>query len=133
MLIGVDLVKSPDLLNAAYNDSAGVTAEFNLNMLSHISRRLESDIDTADFSHRAGFNPEHSRMEMHLVSKRAQRINVEGHGFELAEGESIHTESSYKYSIEQFQALAKRAGFVPVQVWTDPKQWFSVHYLAAPG
>lgn len=131
MLIGVDLVKDPAILDAAYNDAAGVTAAFNRNMLVHIGKRLDSTLDPAAFRHRAFFNPEASRMEMHLVAERAIEGQVEGQRVDFAAGESIHTESSYKYSVEGFQALAADAGFRPQRVWTDPRGWFSVHYLAA--
>ena len=133
MLIGVDLVKPASILNAAYNDAAGVTEAFNLNMLRHVNRELGTDFDLGQFAHRAFFNPEMSRVEMHLVSQGEQDVHVAGQTFHFANGESIHTESSCKYSIGDFQALARRAGFVPEQVWTDPQQLFSVHYLRAPG
>jgi dimethylhistidine N-methyltransferase len=131
MLIGVDLVKDPAILDAAYNDAAGVTAAFNRNVLVHIGRRLASTLDPDDFRHRAFFNPDASRVEMHLVTDQALSAQVEGRRFDFAAGESIHTESSYKYSVEGFQALAASAGFRPQRVWTDPREWFSVHYLAA--
>ena len=131
MLIGVDLVKDPAILDAAYNDAAGVTATFNRNMLVHIGRRLDSTLDPGQFRHRAFFNRGASRVEMHLVAERPLSAHVEGQRFDFAAGESIHTESSYKYSVEGFQALAASAGFRPQRVWTDPRGWFSVHYLAA--
>ena len=131
MLIGVDLVKDPAILDAAYNDAAGVTAAFNRNMLAHIGRRLASTLDPTGFSHRAFFNADASRVEMHLVADQAMTARVEGLPFAFAAGASIHTESSYKYTVAGFQALAASAGFVPQRVWTDPRGWFSVHYLAA--
>lgn len=132
MLIGVDLVKDPAVLNAAYNDSAGVTAAFNRNMLEHIRQRLNTDIDPERFRHRAFFDPENSRIEMHLVSDGAQDVDVEGHRFEFEDGESIHTENSYKYTPGRFKAMARRAGFQPQRAWIDDDRWFSIQYLAAP-
>ena len=133
LLIGVDLVKDHQVLEAAYNDAAGVTAAFNLNLLAHINRELNADFDLSDFRHEAFFDPALSRIEMHLVSRRDQRVQVAGQTVSLTSGESIHTESSYKYSIESFQALARRAGFEPEQVWTDPAPLFSVHCLVYRG
>ncbi|MGB5199460.1 MAG: L-histidine N(alpha)-methyltransferase [Sedimenticolaceae bacterium] len=133
LLIGVDLVKDHQLLEAAYNDAAGVTAAFNLNLLAHINRELDADFDLSGFRHKAFFDPALSRIEMHLISRRDQRVQVAGQTVSLASGESIHTESSYKYSVEGFQALARRAGFEPEQVWTDPEPLFSVHCLVFRG
>lgn len=129
LLIGVDLIKQPRVLDAAYNDAAGITAAFNLNLLWRIRRELDSDIDPQRFSHRAFFNAEESRIEMHLLSLESQRIRIEDQYFSFAHGESLHTENSYKYSIEGFQALADCAGYSPIAVWTDPGRLFSVHYL----
>lgn len=131
MLVGVDLVKDPAVLDAAYNDAAGVTAAFNRNMLEHIRHRLRTDLDPSHFRHHAFFNPERSRVEMHLVSDRRQRIEVEGHHFDFDAGESIHTENSYKYTPDAFDDLARRAGFRPTRAWTDANGWFSVRYLSA--
>jgi dimethylhistidine N-methyltransferase len=139
LLVGVDLVKDHRLLEVAYNDADGVTADFNLNLLTRINRELGADFDLAGFRHRAWFNAELSRIEMHLISTREQQVSVAGHCFAFAEGESIHTESSYKYSIEGFHALARRAGFEPEQVWTDADAdsdrgpLFSVHCLVWRG
>lgn len=132
MLVGVDLIKDPTVLNAAYNDAAGVTARFNLNMLRHIRARLDTDLEPERFHHRAGFNEAANRIEMYLVANTRHRVRIEDRQFEFAKGESIHSESSYKYSITGFRALARRAGFVPDRVWTDPREWFSIHYLRAP-
>ncbi|EIC23051.1 L-histidine N(alpha)-methyltransferase [Thiorhodovibrio frisius] len=129
LLIGVDLRKSEDLLHAAYNDAQGITAAFNLNLLTRINRELEGTFDPAAFHHSAFFNPHDSRMEMHLVSNAPQQVLVAGETFRFSEGESIHTECSYKYSVKDFHALAERAGFKPVRVWTDDQQLFSVHGL----
>jgi dimethylhistidine N-methyltransferase len=129
LLVGVDLRKPEPLLHAAYNDAAGVTAAFNLNLLERINRELAGTFDLAAFHHNAFFNPHDSRVEMHLVSNAPQQVQVAGEAFGFIEGESIHTECSYKYSIEDFQALAERAGFEPVRVWMDDEQLFSVHGL----
>jgi dimethylhistidine N-methyltransferase len=128
-LIGVDLKKSPAVLDAAYNDRQGVTAEFNLNVLRHINRELSADFDLAAFRHRARYAAEHGRIEMHLESLRPQRVTVAGRAFGFGAGETIHTENSYKYDIEEFQALARAAGFQARQCWTDDGRLFSVHYL----
>jgi dimethylhistidine N-methyltransferase len=133
MLVGVDLVKDAGLLHAAYNDAAGVTAAFNRNMLAHVRRALDTDIDPALFDHRAFFDPAESRIEMHLVARTEHIVRIGRRHVDFARGESIHTENSYKYTVDGFQALARRAGFTPRQVWTDPRGWFSVHCLEAPG
>jgi dimethylhistidine N-methyltransferase len=129
LLIGVDLIKDKRRLEAAYNDADGVTAAFNLNLLTRINREIGADFDLAAFRHEAFFDTELSRIEMHLVSTRPQRVRVAGQAFDFAEGESIHTECSYKYRIDGFHALAARAGFTAEQVWTDPEELFSVHCL----
>jgi len=129
LLIGVDLRKSSERLEAAYNDAQGVTAAFNLNLLHRLNRELGANFVLDDFSHRAFFNAERSRIEMHLVSRRDQEVRVAGERFRFRAGETIHTENSCKYGIEDFQALAARAGFVPERVWTDAEDLFSVHAL----
>ncbi len=129
LLIGVDLKKDTGILNSAYNDAAGVTAEFNLNLLTRIRDELDSDIDPDAFVHHAFYNPARGRIEMHLVSTRSQRIRIEDHLFELSAGETIHTENSYKYTIEEFAELAAAAGFHQQQVWTDESSLFSVQLL----
>lgn len=128
-IVGVDLKKDPGLLHAAYNDAAGVTAEFNLNLLSRINRELDAELDPAGFNHDARYNTDHGRVEMHLVSKTNQQIKLGNDKFELASDESIHTENSHKYDVDEFQRLARDAGFKPIKVWTDPNHWFSIHYL----
>lgn len=133
MLLGVDLAKEPAVLNAAYNDAAGVTARFNKNLLTRINRELEGDFDPRQFAHKAFFNEEESRIEMHLESLQEQQVSVAGQRFSFAAGELLHTENSYKYSLEAFQDLAQDAGFEPCQVWTDPEQLFSVHYMKVAG
>ncbi|ABA04571.1 conserved hypothetical protein [Nitrobacter winogradskyi Nb-255] len=129
MLIGVDLEKNERRMYEAYNDAAGVTARFNLNMLARVNRELGGNFDLAAFAHRAIYNRERHRIEMHLVSKKPQTARLHGHSFAFRAGESIHTESSYKYSIERFNALAKGSGWTPVAAWTDPERMFSVHAL----
>jgi dimethylhistidine N-methyltransferase len=129
-LIGADLRKDPAILNAAYNDAAGVTAEFNLNLLARINRELDGDFDQDGFFHRAFYEPEQGRIEMHLVSRRVQRATVAGRVFAFSEGETIHTENSYKYDLEQFRGLAGSAGWLHRRMWTDPDRLFSVHLLA---
>ncbi|MGU3495786.1 L-histidine N(alpha)-methyltransferase [Xanthobacteraceae bacterium A53D] len=129
LIVGVDLVKDPRLLNAAYNDAAGVTARFNLNVLKRANRELDADFELGGFAHRAFFNIPHSRIEMHLVSLRAQAVHLCGRTFDFAIGESLHTESSYKYTPESFAALARSAGWMPQVMWTDKAQLFSVHVL----
>jgi len=131
LLIGVDLVKDRSVLEAAYNDAAGTTAAFNLNLLARINRELGADFDLDAFRHDAFFDAGRSRIEMHLISTRDQTVQVAGQSFVFREGESIHTECSYKYRIDDFHALARRAGFESEQVWTDPDGLFSVHCLRA--
>ena len=132
MLIGIDLKKDEDVLNAAYNDTAGVTAAFNLNLLVRINRELGGDFAPGDFTHHAFYNAAEGRIEMHLVSGCDQDVRIGNRRFGFARGETIHTENSYKYSVAEFQALASRAGFEPAEVWCDPAELFSVHYLSVP-
>ena len=129
MVIGVDLKKDPAILHAAYNDSRGVTAAFNLNILDHINREIGADFDPARFRHYAFYNLRLSRIEMHLVSTGPQVVTVAGEPFAFGEGESIHTENSYKYTVEEFEDLARSAGFRPVTCWCDDAPLFSVHFL----
>lgn len=129
LLIGVDLKKDNAILHAAYNDARQLTAAFNLNLLERINRELGADFDLDCFEHQAFFNQEAGRIEMHLVSGIDQQINVAGRPIDFAAGESLHTENSYKYTIDEFQQLARQSGFVPEQVWTDDQQLFSVHCL----
>lgn len=128
-IVGVDLVKDEQILNDAYNDAEGVTAAFNLNLLARMNRELGADFDLAAFEHRAFFNTRLSRIEMHLESTRAQRVSVCGRSFDFAEGETIHTECSYKYTLPGFAALARNHGWSTAQSWTDPDEFFSVHAL----
>jgi dimethylhistidine N-methyltransferase len=129
LLIGVDLKKDPSVLHAAYNDAQGVTAAFNLNLLARLNRDLGADFDVSAFAHYAFYNPRRGRIEMHLVSRAPQRVRIDGETIPFADGESIFTESSYKYAMLDFTDLAKRAGFNSEQVWTDAQRRFSVHYL----
>lgn len=130
LIIGVDLVKDAKILNAAYNDAAGLTAKFNLNLLARINRELDGDFDLASFDHHAFYNRERHRIEMHLVSKKRQRVGVAGRGVEFRAGETIHTENSYKYTLEYFTALARGSGWTPVAAWIDAGANFSIHALA---
>lgn len=130
VLIGVDLVKDRAVLEAAYNDAAGVTAAFNLNLLERLHRELGVEVEPENFDHLAFYNEAESRIEMHLVSRCRQTLRLEEGHFALEKGERLHTENSCKYSIAGFQALAKRAGYEPTAVWTDPRHLFSVHYLS---
>jgi L-histidine Nalpha-methyltransferase len=129
LLIGIDLRKDVARLEAAYDDAQGVTAAFNLNILARANRDLSANFDLDAFAHEAKFNDVESRIEIHIVSKKAQTVDVCGKTFAFSEGEKIHTENSYKYTIESFQALAREAGWTPRQVWTDPDGLFSLHEL----
>jgi dimethylhistidine N-methyltransferase len=131
LIIGVDLVKDPAVLNSAYNDLAGVTAKFNLNLLTRINRELHANFDLSAFCHQAFYNSERHRIEMHLASKKRQKVRVAGRMIEFRAGETIHTESSYKYTLESFGALARGSGWNPVTVWTDDNRYFSVQALVA--
>ena len=129
MLIGVDLKKDPAILDAAYNDRAGVTAAFNLNLLERINRELDGDLDIDRFEHVAFYNETEGRIEIYIRSLANQEAWIAGTPILFAKGELIHTEYSYKYSVAEFRALAGRAGFRPVDTWTDPAELFSVHYF----
>ena len=131
LLIGVDLKKNTEVLNSAYNDAAGYTAEFNLNLLQRMKKELDAELDISNFEHDAFYNEELGRIEMHLISQLDQTIQVGGQNFEFKKGETIHTENSYKYSIEEFSELAQKSGFVPVKAWTDADNLFSIHYMSA--
>ncbi|MEW6354652.1 MAG: L-histidine N(alpha)-methyltransferase [Pseudomonadota bacterium] len=131
MLIGVDLKKSPALLHAAYNDARGVTARFNLNMLARMNRELQTDFDLNNFAHHAYYHAARGRIEMHLCSLCTQTVRMAAHGFHFRAGETIHTENSYKYTVEEFQMMAEAADFKPMRVWTDARRLFSLHYLEA--
>ena len=130
LLIGVDLKKDAALLDAAYNDTQGVTAQFNLNLIARVNRELGADFDLSAFRHSAYYDAALGRIEMHLVSVRQQTVTIAGRRFRLRAGETIHTENSCKYSVREFQDLARGAGLEPVECWMDAEQLFSVHYLA---
>jgi dimethylhistidine N-methyltransferase len=126
LLIGVDTKKEPAVLQRAYDDPGGVTAQFNRNLLRHINDALGADFDPAAFDHLARYDAQLGRVEMHLVSSKPQQVNVAGTKVEFAQGEALHTENSYKYAPEEFDVLAQRANFAVQQRWTDAKDWFAV-------
>ena len=128
LLIGVDLQKDPAIIELAYNDNAGVTAEFNLNMLSHLNREFGFDFDVDAFTHSARYDADEGRIEMRLLSLKDQLVTTGDKRVDLAAGESILTEYSHKYTLEGFAAMAARAGFSVERVWTDAQQLFSVQY-----
>ncbi|MCV2355326.1 L-histidine N(alpha)-methyltransferase [Paucibacter sp. B2R-40] len=132
LLIGVDLIKDPDLLHAAYNDSQGVTARFNLNLLERARRELGCRFAADGFRHSAFYNAPLQRIEMHLLSMRRQVLSLQGVDYSFEAGETLHTENSYKYSVNGFLALAEQAGYKAGPVWTDEQAWFSLHWLQAP-
>jgi dimethylhistidine N-methyltransferase len=131
LLIGVDLRKDPAVLIPAYNDTAGVTAAFNLNLLVRLNREADADFDLSAFRHRAIWNPTDSRIEMHLISRRDQVVHVAHRAIRFAANETIHTENSYKYTLEGFVALATMAAWRACKMWTDSGGLFSVHLLEA--
>jgi len=128
LLIGVDLKKDPEVLENAYNDRAGVTADFNLNMLRRLNREFGSDFDLQSFHHKAFYNEAQGRIEMHLVSGLAQQVSLANHTFHFEPGEAIITEYSYKYTLHEFVAMVEQAGFSMEKVWTDSRRWFSLQY-----
>jgi dimethylhistidine N-methyltransferase len=127
LVIGIDLKKNPRLIEAAYDDDAGVTAAFNLNLLHRINRELGGDIDVDAFEHRAVWNNEAGRIEMYLVATREITFRIEDRRYWLQEGETIHTENSHKYTLEEARLLARVAGWTPVKVWSDAEALFSLH------
>lgn len=129
LLIGADLKKDADILRAAYNDSRGITAAFNLNLLVRANAELGANFDVTAYHHDAIYNDVEGRIEMYLISDREQSVTIGDSSYSFADGEAIHTENSHKYSVEQFQAIAQSAGFEPVTVWIDDEKLFSVHYL----
>jgi L-histidine N-alpha-methyltransferase len=130
LLIGVDLVKDTAILEAAYDDADGMTAAFNTNLLHRIDRELDANIHSSSFNHRAIFNRDKSRIEMHLVSDDQQLVQIADNEFLFEQGETIHTENSYKYTVDSFSELAERAGFLLDKVWTDEDSLFSVNYFS---
>ena len=136
IIIGADLVKPVEVLNAAYNDAAGVTADFNLNLLVRMNRELGANFRLECFEHHAFFNRERSRIEMHLASLKRQKVKVAGETFDFRAGETIHTENSYKYSLDSLRALARGVGWLPAGAWTDGQDYFSIqafNYVEEPG
>jgi L-histidine N-alpha-methyltransferase len=129
MIVGVDRIKDTAVLDAAYDDAAGVTAKFNLNVLARMNRELGGNFDLSAFRHRAFYNVANHRVEMHLESLEAQSVTVAGRTFSFSKGETIHTENSYKYTIESFRALAEAAGWRPLATWTDERDYFAIHAL----
>ena len=132
LILGVDLVKSPDVLHLAYNDAQGITADFNRNVLVRANRELGANFQLAQFAHSAFYNAPFQRIEMHLMSTCQQTVRVGGSSFTFAQGETLHTENSYKFTIDGLHQLAQRAGFTPGQVWTDSNNRFSLLWLDAP-
>ncbi len=130
LLIGVDLQKAPHILNAAYNDRAGFTAQFNKNLLVRMNRELGANFNADLFQHHAFYNEEECRIEMHLVSMQDQQVTIDDQCFSFKKEQSIVTEYSHKYSVANFQKLAEQAGFNVVKTWLDEDELFSVHYLA---
>ena len=131
LVVGIDLLKDEETLNRAYNDAEGITARFNLNLLARMNRELGADFDLTAFKHDAFFNSENSRIEMHLVSTKRQTVRINGAVIDFDEGETIHTENSYKYTVKSFRTLARKNGWLPVKVFTDG--FFGVHVLRAAG
>jgi len=126
LIVGIDLIKPIEVLNAAYNDQAGVTAKFNLNLLTRINRELGGTFRLDCFEHHAFYNRERQRIEMHLASLKRQKVKVAGETIDFRAGETIHTENSYKYSIQSLTALARGAGWRPLAAWTDAKNYFAI-------
>jgi dimethylhistidine N-methyltransferase len=133
LIIGADLIKPVEVLNAAYNDKDGVTARFNLNLLVRINRELRATFKLDTFEHHAFYNRERNRIEMHLASLKRQKVKVAGETIDFRAGETIHTENSYKYSVESLGALARAVGWVPSGVWTDKRNYFSIQAFRLTG
>jgi len=133
LLVGVDLKEDPAVLHRAYNDPHGVTAAFNLNLLQRINRELNADFQLDCFRHHAFYNPSEGRIEMHLISLKDHSVSLDNATISFAKGESIWTESSYKFTTEEFAQLAFTAGFQVERLWTDEKHWFSVQFLVNRG
>ncbi len=132
LLLGVDLIKSPDILHAAYNDTQGVTALFNLNMLNRANREIGCDFDLTQFKHSAFYNAPLQRIEMHLLSLKSQIVHLNGMAYEFEQGETLHTEYSHKFTIAGVQKAAKLAGLQSDIFWTDPHQYFGLLWLNIP-
>jgi uncharacterized SAM-dependent methyltransferase len=129
LLIGVDLQKDPRIIESAYNDSAGVTAEFNLNMLQHLNRDYGANFDVDEFAHSANYDPDEGRVVVELVSQKDQTVEFGDREFDIENGEAILTEYSHKYTLDGFASMADAAGFAVAKVWTDDNALFSVQYL----
>jgi uncharacterized SAM-dependent methyltransferase len=125
-LLGADLVKETSVLTAAYDDAAGVTAAFNLNLLARMNRELGADFELSAFTHAARWNAVDSRIEMHLVSRREQTAHIAGRSFAFAAGETLHTENSYKFTVEDVTGMARRAGWRLLERWISPPPAFAV-------
>lgn len=132
LIVGFDLIKPVEVLHAAYNDKAGVTAKFNLNLLTRMNRELGGNFKLENFEHHAFYNRELNRIEMHLASRKRQKVRVAGETIEFRAGETIHTENSYKYSVESLGALARGVGWRPGPIWTDAKRYFCIQALTLP-
>jgi L-histidine N-alpha-methyltransferase len=130
LLIGVDLQKDPQIIEDAYNDSAGVTAQFNLNVLQHLNRVYGADFDVDEFAHSANYDPDEGRVVIKLISQSDQTFAVGDKAFKIADGEGILTEYSHKYTLDGFAGMAEAAGFKVMKVWTDPQRLFSVQFLS---
>ncbi len=133
MIVGVDLQKSPEIIERAYNDSDGVTAEFNKNLLRRINQELNGSFELERFVHRSHYDAAEGRVEMHLESREEHEVQVDGASFSFLAGETIHTENSHKYTLEGFKKLAGDAGYSPLRFWTDAERLFSVHLLRSSG
>jgi dimethylhistidine N-methyltransferase len=133
LIIGVDLIKSVEVLKAAYNDADGITAQFNLNLLTRINRELGGTFRLDAFEHHAFYNRERHRVEMHLASLKRQKVRVAGETIDFRAGETIHTENSYKYSVESLAALARGVGWLPAGAWTDSRKYFSIQAFTLAG
>ncbi|MGB5335868.1 MAG: L-histidine N(alpha)-methyltransferase [Woeseiaceae bacterium] len=131
LLIGVDLQKDPEIIDRAYNDEAGVTAEFNLNMLRHLNKEFGANFDLDSFEHSAVYDEDEGRVVIELISQAEQTFEIADREFELADGESILTEYSHKYTLQGFAEMAEAAGFSVAKVWTDPDELFSVQYCVS--
>ncbi len=126
LIVGADLIKAPEVLNAAYNDKQRVTAKFNKNLLVRINRELGANFKLECFEHHAFYNRERNRIEMHLAAMKRQKVRILGETIDFRAGETIHTENSYKYSVELLNALAGGVGWMPIKAWTDAKKYFVI-------
>lgn len=129
LLIGIDLIKSNSLIERAYNDSQGITAAFNKNLLQRINREFHANFQVEKFTHHAFYNTEKNRIEMHLISESAQEVCIGDETFSFLPGETIHTENSYKFNLEEFQQLLANTGLCLRKVWTDKRDYFAVTYI----